>query len=154
MILVDKEIKELVDSKNLITNFNIDNLGAISYDVVVEKFILDNKEVDSEECVLSVSEFVYVKVKESLNMTNDLCCRIIEKNSLMRNGLKVDGPLYQPGHKTRIFLRVWNISKQEIKLKKNMKIAQLVFLKLSDVPINTYDVQQNAHYNNEEIFRN
>lgn len=154
MIIVDKEIKELVNNKNLITNFNEDRLSSISYDVVIDKFIVDKKEVNDLEYVLSKNEYVYVKTYESLNMTNDLCCKVIEKNSLMRKGLKVDGPLYQPGHKTSIFLRVMNISKEDILLKKDMEIAQLVFLKLNDIPNNTYDKQGDAHYNDENSFRN
>ena len=153
-MLVDKEIMELVKSESLITNFNEDNLGAISYDVVVDKFIIDDKEENIDEYLLNQSEYVYVKTRESLNMTNNLCCKIIEKNSLMRNGLKVDGPFYQPWHKTSIFLRVNNISKKEILLNRGMKIAQLVFLKLSDEPMKTYDKQRDAHYNDEKYFRN
>lgn len=153
MIIVDKEIRELVNNNNLINNFNVDRLSSISYDVVIDKFILDTEEVDMEEYLLPASEYIYVKTKESLNMTKDLCCKIIEKNSLMRNGLKVDGPLYQPGHKTNIFLRVKNINKKDILLKRDMEIAQLVFLKLNDVPDKTYDKQVSARYNEEDSFR-
>ena len=153
MVLVDTKIRDLVDSENLIINYNESRLNSISYDVVIDKFILDNKEIDMEEYILSRNSFVYVKTLESLNMMNDLCCVVIEKNSLMRNGLKVDGPLYQPGHKTNIFLRVLNISNSDIILKKDMEIAQLIFMKLSDVPDNTYDMQNDARYNNEDVFR-
>lgn len=154
MVIVDKEIKELVDSKNLITNFNVDRLSSISYDVVIDKFIVDKKEVSDEEYVLSKNEYVYIKTYESLNMTDDLCCKVIEKNSLMRKGLKIDGPLYQPGHKTSVFVRVMNISREDIVLKRDMKIAQLVFLKLNDIPFSTYDRQVDARYNDENSFRN
>ena len=153
MVLVDRKIRDLVDSENLIINYNESRLNSISYDVVIDKFILDNKEIDMEEYILSRNSFVYVKTLESLNMMNDLCCVVIEKNSLMRNGLKVDGPLYQPGHKTNIFLRVLNISNSDIILKKDMEIAQLIFMKLSDVPDNTYDMQNDSRYNNEDVFR-
>ena len=153
MVLVDRKIRDLVDSENLIINYNEDRLNSISYDVVIDKFILDNNEIDMEEYILSRNSFVYIKTLESLNMMDDLCCMVIEKNSLMRNGLKVDGPLYQPGHKTNIFLRVLNISNSDIILKKDMEIAQLIFMKLSDVPDNTYDMQNDARYNNEDNFR-
>lgn len=153
MMIVDRDIKKLVNDKNLIVNFNEDRLGGISYDVIVDNFIVDNEEVADEEYLLPSLKYVYIKTFESLNMTNDLCCKVIEKNSLMRKGLKVDGPLYQPGHKTNIFLRVMNISKKDILLKKNMEIAQLVFLKLEDVPMNTYDKQVDAYYNDEDSFR-
>ena len=71
---------------------------------VVEKTGIWRKEVEKDEYVLSSNDFVYIKTYESLCMPNDLCCNVVEKNSLMRLGLKVDGPLYQPGHKTNVFL--------------------------------------------------
>lgn len=154
MILVDKEIKDLVKETEIITNFNENQLGSISYDIIIDKFIINEEEVDKQEILLKPSKFIYIKTKESLNMPNNLCSKVIEKNSLMRKGLKVDGPLYQPGHKTSIFLRVININDSDILLTKNMKIAQLIFLRLNQIPNNTYDKQENAHYNNENTFRN
>jgi len=153
MILVDREIKEMVVNNNLITNFNEKNLNSISYDIIIDKFILDNKEIEMDEYLIPSNEFIYIKVKETLNMPFDLCCKVIEKNSLMRLGLKVDGPLYQPGHKTNIYLRVLNISKQDFLLKKNMNIAQLIFIKLNSLSDITYDKQVDARYNDEIIFK-
>ena len=153
MFLVDREIRELVINKNLITNFNEKNLCSISYDVIIDKFILDNKEMNVDEYLISSNEFIYIKTKEALNMPYDLCCKVIEKNSLMRLGLKIDGPLYQPGHKTNIYLRILNISKQDILLKNNMNIAQLIFIKLNSLSDITYDKQVDARYNDEIIFK-
>lgn len=151
MIIVDNQIKDLVKSKNLITNFNEENLSSISYDVTINEFV-DNE--DKGNYILNPNSFVYIKTNESLNMTYDLCSKVIEKNSLMRKGLKVDGPLYQPGHQTDIFLRIQNISNEQITLEKDMQIAQLIFIKLDRIPTITYDKQENARYNNENEFRN
>lgn len=63
-------------------------------------------------------------------------------------------PLYQSGHKTDILLRVQNSSENPLSLERNMKIAQLVFLKLDSTPTMTYDKQENALYNNDNSFRN
>jgi len=153
MILVDREIRELVNSDNLIINYNDKRLSSIFYDVIIDKFIFGDVELDKDEYLLSSKDYVYIKTVESLNMTKDLCCRVIEKNSLMRKGLKVDGPMYQPGHKTNIFLRVLNITEHDIILNKGMAIGQLVFLKLSGIPDMTYDMQENSLYNNEDKFR-
>lgn len=153
MILVDKRIRELVKNKEMIVNFNDDRLNSISYDVVIDKFVLIDMEVEKDEYVLSANDFVYIKTYESLCMPNDLCCNVVEKNSLMRRGLKVDGPMYQPGHNTKIFLRVCNLTKHNIILTKGMKIAQLVFMELSDIPDMTYDMQIDAKYNDEDEFR-
>ena len=154
MILVDREIKDLVIKNNLIGNFYEERLGAISYDVIIDKFILDEIESDDREYLLKSGCYVYIKTVESLNMLDNLCCMVIEKNSLMRLGLKVDGPLYQPGHKTNIFLRIRNITDRDISLSGKMEIAQLIFLKLSGIPNVTYDKQIDSHYNNEIVFRN
>lgn len=153
MILIDKEIREFVNDDGLIGNYNEERLNSISYDVIIDKFIFDDIELDKDEYLLSVKDYVYIKTVESLNMRKDLCCRVIEKNSLMRKGLKVDGPMYQPGHKTNVFLRVKNISNHDIVLNKGMAIAQLVFLKLDDIPDKTYDMQSDAKYNGEDKFR-
>ena len=151
MIIVDNQIKDLVKSKNLITNFNEENLSSISYDVTINEFVGNE---DKGNYILSPNSFVYIKTNESLNIPYNLCSKVIEKNSLMRKGLKVDGPLYQPGHQTDIFLRIQNISNEQITLEKDMKIAQLIFIKLDNIPTITYDKQENARYNNENEFRN
>ena len=154
MILVDRDIRDLVVKNNLIGNFNEDRLSSISYDVIIDKFILDDIECDDKEYFLKSGSYIYIKTCESLNMLDNMCCMVIEKNSLMRLGLKVDGPLYQPGHKTNVFLRVMNISNKDIVLNREMEIAQLIFLKLSGIPNRTYDKQVDSRYNNEINFRN
>jgi len=151
MIIVDNQIKNLVETTNIITNFKEENLSSISYDVTINEFVDTDNNISY---ILNPNSFLYIKTNESLNMPYDLCCKVIEKNSLMRKGLKVDGPLYQPGHQTDIFLRVQNISNEQITLEKDMKIAQLIFIKLDNLPTTTYDKQENAKYNNENEFRN
>lgn len=151
MMLVDKEIKERIEKENLIVNADLDNLSSISCDVTIDSIVIESdKEVG--EFVLSRWEYVYVRTKESLNMPNDLCCNVAEKNSLMRKGICVDGPLYQPGHSTDIFLRIVNIGKSDFLLKKGIKIAQLTFFKLSDIPNVTYDKQPFSQYVDERKF--
>lgn len=154
MILVDKEIKEYVKNFNLIGKcYKEENVHSISYDLTIDKFIVDGKEIEKNFIHINPSDCVYVKTCEYLSMTDNLAGKIIEKNSLMRKYLKVDGPLYQPGHKTYCYLRVWNIGKKDIVLNTNDKIAQIVFIKLNNVPEITYDKQKDAHYNDEDVYR-
>lgn len=153
MILVDRDIKKLVNENNLIVNYNEDRVNSISYDVIIDKFIVDDNENGNSEFILHSNKYVYVKTLESLNMPNNLCCMVYDKNSLMRKGLKVDGPFYQPGHKTCVFLRVINISNCDIVLNKGMRIAQFIFMKLNGVPDKDYSIQEGALYNNEDSFR-
>lgn len=73
--------------------------NSISYDLTLGEFL------DSEEGSIDLipGEFVMIKTKEKLSIPNNITGRIGEKNSLLRLGLKVDGPQYQPGHITYAF---------------------------------------------------
>ena len=55
--------------------------------------------------------------------------------------IEVCGPHYQPGHITRAFLRVHNITCDKIKIKKDQKIAQIIFEQLNG--------ESDVAYNNE-----
>ena len=79
--------------------------------------------------------------------------RIGEKNSRLRQGLWVSGPHYFPGHSTYIFLRVKNISPNDIGIKEGDKIAQIFFEQLDEVPDTTYDSQADASFNDEDQYR-
>ena len=151
-MLVDKNIEDLCINNKLIEDFDKSKLNSISYELSIDSFIVDGEEKKSDEVILHSLEYIYVKCDCFLNMTNDLCAMVIEKNSLMRKGLKVDGPLYQPGHKTCVYIRVFNMNKDAFILKNKMNIAQLSFFKLNDIPNVTYDKQIDSHYNNESNF--
>lgn len=151
MVLVDKDIKKLVQKGLLISeNYKPENLGCVSYDLTIGS-IIDKEEV-KDEYVLKPREFVIVKTNEELNIPFNLTGRIEEKNSLMRAGLFVCGPVYQPGHKTYSFLRAYNMSSADIVLKKGFKIAQIFFDELTDIPEETYDKKVNASFNNENKY--
>lgn len=49
------------------------------------------------------------------------------RNSRIRQGLSLDAPLYFPGHGTRLFYRVTNVSGGTITLDKSKGIAQVAF---------------------------
>lgn len=156
MILVDKEIKNMVKNNRLIIEgFDLDNLGSVSYDLVIDKVIVftDETITEQENYDLSSGEYVIVKTKEKLKMPYNLLGKIEEKNSIIRMGLIVSGPCYQPGHETYIYLRVLNISKRKIRLEKDFRIAQIMFEELTSVPEITYDKNEGASFNNEEKYR-
>lgn len=151
MILVDKNIKELVKNDLLIVNnYNEENVGAISYDLTIDTII--DEENEKEEFTLKPKEFVMIKTKEELLMPNNVLARITEKNSLLRTGLYISGPNYQPGHRTYAYLRVFNMSNNEIILKRNFKIAQVIFELLQETPDITYNQNKKASFNNESTY--
>ena len=151
MILVDKNIKELAENGLLIvTNYKEENVNCVSYDLTLNSII--DCDLEKEEYILKPHEFVIIKTNEELKLPNNLIGRIVEKNSLLRLGLFVSGPVYQPGHQTYSFLRVYNMNNSEIKLQKDFKIAQIFFETLTNTPSETYDKKENASFNNEDKY--
>lgn len=148
MILVDKEIRQrLIADPPLIENINENLINCVSCDLTVKR-VVDSKTKDGGFELLPGC-VVFVETNESLNMPKDLLGIVTEKNSRMRQGLKVDAPRYHPGHTTHIFLRVQNISDKAITISKNSKIAQIMFERLSDIPEVPYNSQKDSSYNQE-----
>lgn len=98
-------------------------------------------------------ETVFVKTQEKISIPENIVGRIAEKNSRMRQGLVVDAPHYQPGHVTYVFLRVTNISENLLVLTHDMKIAQIMFEQLAQVPAMPYSAQVGASYQNEVSYK-
>lgn len=150
MILVDKNIRDLCSTGQLISEgYNPENINSISYDLTLGEF-LDQKNQSKE---LFPGNFIMIKTKEQLRIPDNITGRIGEKNSLLRSGLKVDGPQYQPGHVTYAFLRIQNTSDKVITLQKGMKIAQIYFEELKEIPDRPYNKQPGASFQNEDEYR-
>lgn len=154
MILVDKDIKERVNKNRelILDGFQEENLNGVSYDLTVySAYDMEGKE--HVEYDLKPGETVFIKSQEKLKIPSDILGRIAEKNSRMRQGLKVDGPHYQPGHVTYAFLRVQNISMDVIVLTRGMKIAQIMFEQLTAIPEIPYNEQRSAAFQDEVEYR-
>lgn len=152
MYLVDRNIKVAVENNQLITTgFLPENLKGIAYELTIDS-IYDEKNNPVSSFELNPKDIVYIKTAEEISFPENITARIIERNSVMRMGLRVDGPQYIPGHKTFCFLRVENISDHAISLNKTFKIAQIMFEKLKDVPEQTYDKQNSASFQNEKEY--
>ena len=153
MILVDKQIREANKEGMLISEGFVEaNLNAVSYDLTIDCIIKDG-ESEEVEYDLEPGDVIFIRTKEKLRIPENILGRIAEKNSRMRQGLKVDGPHYQPGHETYAFLRVQNLSDKVISLKAGMTIAQVIFEQLCDTPEVTYDKQQGASFQFEKEYR-
>lgn len=154
MILVDKDIKQYANSNQLIVeNFCEENLGGISYDLTIDKIVgLGDGSKTSSKYILNPGEMVFIKTKEMLDIPYNVLGRIAQKNSRMRMGLYVDGPHYHPGHRTYAYLRVQNISSNNIEIVEGDKIAQIIFEELTQSPDRTYDNKDEA-FANETVFK-
>lgn len=148
-MLVDKEIRNYGDS--LIRPFSEENLGCVSYDLTIEGFV--ENDILKPTATLLPNRMAMVKVAESLTMPNNLVATIGGKNSRIRQGLNVLAPIIFPGHKTAIYLGVYNCSTYTITLSKGEKIAQIFFDKLNQEPETPYSENKKASYNNETGYR-
>lgn len=156
MVLSDKDIRERCDVqqqyKPLIEPFEEEKLGAVSYDLSIDKIIIGEGQ-DEDTYELHPNDVVYIKMKQKLYMNRDIIGRIEEKNSRMRMGVVVSGPTYQPGHNTAIFLRVHNISSDVIVLKNGMDMAQIIFEKVSDKLEKSYAEREGSSFQGEFDYR-
>lgn len=114
-----------------------DKYGKFNYDLRIKNIIVvgdeegeNNKVLQSY--VLPSGDTVFVSSEEIINIPLDLVGIVTSRNSSIRTGLQIDSPVYHPGHKTRVFLRVTNISKNDIKLESEQSIASIMFAQLSD----------------------
>jgi|GEM_PF-295602 len=153
MILTDKDIKQRIsDGELIIENVCLNNLNSISYDLTTDIIYLDNNGKYVDKYILRHGEVVFVKTQEKISIPSDIMGSVEERNSLMRLGLSVTAPKYQPGHTTYAFLRVINLSHKNIELKKGMGIAQISFYKLTSPPFHIYGENENGTFQFEDNF--
>lgn len=128
MLLSDAKIRELINN-NALQNANEHNIGPVSYDLTTKSF--HSKDSEKSYADLMPGDSIFVSSEEVIDLPSDLAARVSLRNSRIRQGLTLDAPLYFPGHKTRVFFRVTNISSDEIKLNTTKGIAQLSFETIS-----------------------
>lgn len=161
MMLVDHEIIKAYTDKNIgITPFNSKQVNPNSYDVTLfneikrhkpSKYIVDiyNKEsiddaffneVFNEYIVLMPGEKILGSTNEYISLSNGFVASIEGKSSLSRLFLTIHqtGGWIDTGFEGNITLEIENGLERPIRLYKDMKIAQLVFFKVSkcDIPYN------------------
>ena len=136
MTLVDRDIRALIQSRTLL-NADDKHVGAISYDLRTKYYAQgDGEYKDSFE--LAPRESVFVACEEIIHMPHDMIGRVALRNSRIRAGLMLDAPVYQPGHKTRIFFRITNVTERPMKLDKTAGFASIMFERLECAPEHPY----------------
>jgi len=143
MTLVDTDIRKLIADKVLYTDDGVSSevmsrsVSAISYDLHTRSYVSSGT-VNLDEYTLAPGESVFVSCCELIDLPGDICARIIIRNSRLRQGLSVEAPVYQPGHHTRVFFRLTNISSKAVSLDTGSEIASVMFEKLGISPENPY----------------
>lgn len=131
-------MKDFLNESNgiIIENAEPDNFKEVGYDLRIKEVYHSSANSIKADCTSTVYELipgntVFVGTIEDLNMPLDMVGVVVQRNSLLRLGLRVEAPIFQPGHHTKIFLRVTNISDCPIILEENKPIASIMFEKLS-----------------------
>ena len=63
----------------------------------------NNKE--SKNIKLEPHDSAFVMSKESIELPNNIIAKVVLRNSRIRQGLTIDTPIYQPGHRTKVFFQ-------------------------------------------------
>lgn len=130
MLLGDSDIKKLI-SDGVLRGAEQGNVGPVSYDLRTHSFYKDNKRLG--EITLNPGDSAFVSSIEDIYLPNDIAARVLIKNSRLRQGLTLDAPLYFPGHKTKVFFRITNVSSDSIDLDTGKGIAQIAFEQVDKV---------------------
>ncbi len=137
MLLSDEGIRGLIDGGVLVDAI-ADNVQPITYDLRTRDFVQSvGNRVNSVE--LMPGDSTYVECVEGVELPPDLAARVMLKNSRIREGLTLDAPLYFPGHKTRLYFRVTNVSGKAIRLNDSRGIAQVAFEQVASPVSKPYD---------------
>jgi len=158
MLINDEEIKKRIENERLVENFidlNV-QLQPASIDLTLDEVFslesqatidFDNKErklpeyrkieAKGEYYVLEKGTYL-ITFNEIVNIPKDLVGFLRPRSTLVRSGAFVFSSLWDPGYsgKSNCLLVVFN--EHGIKLKKNARIAQMVFVKLEKEAKSSY----------------
>lgn len=151
--MVDNDIRKLIDDKVLYCDdgtsqtFMKRYVSAISYDLHTHSFVMPDC-VNMDEYRLAPGESVFVSCRELIRLPDDICARIVIRNSRMRQGLSLEAPVYQPGHHTRIFFRLTNLGSHAVSLDTHGEYAAIMFERLSSAADSPY----HGTFQNEMVY--
>lgn len=145
MLLIDKELSR--QGTSMIKPFDETQVTNIGYDLRTDCFFLDTN-TSKNEVDLAPGDTVFVRSVEELDLPDNMVAAVQLRNSRIRQGLSLTAPLYQPGHKSKVFFRVTNATRQMIHLDTAKGIGYLVFLPLGD----HVEMPYNGAFQNEDAF--
>lgn len=147
ILLTDTEVCDLIN-KEVLKNADSSRVLCIGYDLKPKAYYNMNNEY-YEKAILNPGDSIFVECKEFVSLPQNMIAKIQLRNSRIRQGLSLEAPIYQPGHKTLIYYRITNISKSTITLSTDDGTAYVLFYYLDTVPIETYN---GAFQNESEEF--
>ncbi len=125
------------------------------FDNYKEGFIDVRKKVDvtrvvkvgKEGFVIHPGELVLGSTKEYFEIPGGLCGKLEGRSSLGRLGLVIHATagFVDPGFKGWLTFEIGNLSRLPIKIYKDMRVAQICFIKMSSVPERLYGSSLNGN---------
>lgn len=158
--IVDHQIRELARTAGLVEPFDPDLVNPASYDVTLGSTILREGgagedrwvEVDIENGIYSLApgEFVLAHTQELVRVPNNLECVFNLKSSRGREGYEhLMAGYIDPGFCGRVTLELVNVNRyHRLPLEHGMRIGQLRFAKLDNLPLRSYAVT--GRYQNDQ----
>lgn len=158
-VLCDWEIRTLCNSGNAVSPFQMEYINPASIDVRLGKNLMietpheaDLELIDISEYskenpfLLHPGEFVLAETFETFRIPERLSAQFVLKSSRAREGYQhLLAGWIDPGYRGRLTLEIKNIRRYHaIPLYSEMRIGQLVFYEMSQVPVKSY--AETGHY--------
>ena len=176
MILSEKDIREYAQRQDmpLICPFVEEQLQSASYDVSMSGNIavlkstgrlidpLENEDLsDMYERVsigingylLCPGQYVLAELQERINIPNTLAAHIRPRTRFTRSGVLVASQHCNPTYEGVLQIGIFNAGANSFLLRPGLRIAQIVFEKLSSIPEKLYRDKKDAAYSHEQEFR-
>lgn len=155
MVLRDLDILQMM-TEGVFDKASLSNINPASLDLSLGEEIrdVDGRLIDKlskdDEFIIKPNQFVLAHTLEKINMPVNLLGIVKGKSSLARKGLIVEfAGFIDPGFTGQITLELKNVSDKPVTLKKYMRICQLCFLKMTDMPRYPYGSDNDSHYQHQ-----
>ena len=155
MVIVDHQIRQLCRDMGLVEPFDPDMINPATIavtlgdtiEVEVESGGFVPVDISAEPFFMPPGAFVLAHTREYVRVPNNLDCEFRLKSSRAREGYQHGMAVYvDPGFHGQIVLELSNsLTYGRLPLKAGMRIGQLRFCKLADVPMRSYAVTGRYH---------
>lgn len=152
-VLTGEQIKELIRKKYMVSDYiDLDKqLQVHGFDVTVaevyeliwvgeisfeDKALPEYKSLDGEEWTLFPGVYI-VRLNEKVKLPRCICAVVLPRSSLIRMGAQLVSALWDAGYEGKGVLML--VVHNTIKLKKNARIGQMIFMKLAKPVKKGYD---------------
>ena len=158
-VLCDWEIRTLCNGGGAVSPFSMEFINPASIDVRLGKNLMierphepDLRLIDISEYteenpyLLKAGEFVLAETLEKFRIPDRISAQFVLKSSRAREGYQhLLAGWIDPGYRGRLTLEIKNIRKyHELPLYSGMRIGQIVFHHMSQVPVKSY--AETGHY--------